>query len=272
MSEKNLTVVEQKEVEFYSDQITAVRTEDGKVYIPVRPICDLLGVNWAGQRQRIQRDPILSEIITVVGVTHSTAGATNTQTNQMLALPLDFLNGWLFGINANRVKSEIRDSLLRYQRECYLVLADAFGRNIVTSRPDSELMNSDAPAALAYRNAMELANIARQQYYFEKRLATAESSINDAVARIGAIEAQLGDAGRFVTLEQAQRISEAVKVVAFELGSQTGRNEYQGVYGEMHRRYAVPSYRELPAAKFDDCIAWLIQWYQSLSDSDQVPF
>lgn len=44
----------------------------------------------------------------------------------MQYLPLDYLNGWLFGVNANRVKEGIRDNLIRYQRECYRVLADAF--------------------------------------------------------------------------------------------------------------------------------------------------
>lgn len=33
----------------------------------------------------------------------------------MLCLPLEYLNGWLFGINATRVKKEIRENLIRYQ-------------------------------------------------------------------------------------------------------------------------------------------------------------
>jgi hypothetical protein len=37
--EKGLTIVEQKHVAFYGDEVLAVRTEDGSVFIPVRPIC-----------------------------------------------------------------------------------------------------------------------------------------------------------------------------------------------------------------------------------------
>ena len=44
----------------------------------------------------------------------------------MFCLPLDYFNGFLFGINANRVKPELRDRLITYQRECYQVLAAAF--------------------------------------------------------------------------------------------------------------------------------------------------
>ncbi|HIE53759.1 MAG TPA: hypothetical protein EYP90_01030 [Chromatiaceae bacterium] len=54
--EKSLTVVEQKHVEFYGDEIVAVRIADGSVYIPVRPICNLPGVDWSAQRRRINTE------------------------------------------------------------------------------------------------------------------------------------------------------------------------------------------------------------------------
>jgi hypothetical protein len=34
-------------------------------------------------------------------------------------LPIDYLNGWLFGINAKRVKEDVRDRLIIYQERCY---------------------------------------------------------------------------------------------------------------------------------------------------------
>lgn len=42
----------------------------------------------------------------------------------MVCLPLHYLNGWLFGIDANRVKPELKEKLIRYQKECYEVLWD----------------------------------------------------------------------------------------------------------------------------------------------------
>ena len=42
--EQSIQVVEQKTVAFYEDEITAVRVRDGTIYIPIRPICDLIGV------------------------------------------------------------------------------------------------------------------------------------------------------------------------------------------------------------------------------------
>ncbi len=61
-----------------------------------------------------------------VTVTLIDSSSRQRHTQSMLCLPLDMLNGWLFGINADCVKPEIRETVLRYQRECYRVLADAF--------------------------------------------------------------------------------------------------------------------------------------------------
>ncbi len=44
----------------------------------------------------------------------------------MLCIPLDYLNGWLFGVNASRVKADVREKLIAYQRDCYRVLARHF--------------------------------------------------------------------------------------------------------------------------------------------------
>lgn len=54
--------------------------------------------------------------------------APDGKKREMLCLPLDYLNGWLFGVDAKRVKPEIRERLLTYQRECFRVLNDHFNR------------------------------------------------------------------------------------------------------------------------------------------------
>lgn len=72
MEEKALQPVEQKTVIFYEDEITAIVVEEQgerSVYVPLRPICEYLGLDWSGQLQRINRDPVLSESLMSVGVT-----------------------------------------------------------------------------------------------------------------------------------------------------------------------------------------------------------
>ena len=52
----------------------------------------------------------------------------------MLMLPLDKLNGWLFGVSVLRVKPELRERLTQYQAECFDVLA----RHFLPAQPQTE--------------------------------------------------------------------------------------------------------------------------------------
>ncbi|WP_336368925.1 phage antirepressor N-terminal domain-containing protein, partial [Avibacterium paragallinarum] len=47
---------------------------------------------------------------------------------QTLCLPIQYLNGWLFGIDVKRVKPEIRETLITYKRECYQALFDYWNK------------------------------------------------------------------------------------------------------------------------------------------------
>ena len=115
MSDENaLTPIDQRTVDFYEDRVTTMLVQAGdeeQVYVPVRPICDFLGVAWSAQRLRIQRDPVLSDVAmsVIVTITDVDPGSRRPRTSTMLALPLGHLNGWLFGISASRVK-------MRYER------------------------------------------------------------------------------------------------------------------------------------------------------------
>lgn len=269
-----LVPIDERAVDFYGDELTAVLIQEGdrrEIYIPVRPIVEYLGLAWSGQFERLQRDAILSEAIRGVRVTRTPGRGGGSQ--EMLALPLKFLPGFLFGVNANRVKEELRERVLRYQRECYDVLADAFQEGRLTSEPGfSELAEGDSPAAVAYRMAAAVMRLARQQLLLEARQEQVEGRVEDHERRLEVIEVTLGNPDRLITPAQATRLSQAVKAVAMELGKQTKRNEYGGVYGELYRRFDVPGYKELPAAKFDEAMSWLTDWWQQLTGSDDVPF
>jgi hypothetical protein len=281
MEKSELETIDQRYIQFYGDEILAARVADGTVYVPVRPICDLIGVNWAAQYQRIQRDPILSEVVSGVVVTPTPRDNKFANPQEMICLPLDFLNGWLFGMNANRVKSDIREKLLTYQRECYRVLAEAFLRDQITHRPDSaidDLLNSDSPTAQAYKMAKAIMQMARQQLVLESRVESAESGIATNRSeielidtRVQLLEARGGDPSRQIDEAQASRISQAVKAIALELGKRSGRNEFAGVYGELYRRFDITGYKLLPAIKFQEAIHFLSDWYQSLTDIE-TPF
>jgi hypothetical protein len=57
---KALTPIEQKSVEFYGDDLTAVRANDGRIYTGLTQMCSALGLNARGQSQRVDRHTVLS--------------------------------------------------------------------------------------------------------------------------------------------------------------------------------------------------------------------
>ncbi len=262
-----LNVVEQKEVIFYEDTLTAVRASDGVIYVPVRPICEMLGVDWSAQRKRIARDPVLGPALQGMVVTTTPGGAQLTS-----CLPLDLISGFLFGMNASRVRPELSERLIRYQRECYKVLAEAFQEGRLTGEGDLEsVLQSNSPAAQAYQMLVAMTRLARNQLLLETRLDEQSQRLDVIGTRLEQLENNLGSSNRTVSEAQASEISQAVKAVANELGKRSGRNEYGGVYGELYRRFGITSYKQLPAGRFQEALTFLNTWYQGLIDTT-MPF
>lgn len=98
--------IEQKQIMFQGREITAVLVQDTtgreNIYVPLRPLVEGMGMQWSAQLKRIRRNPVLNDVCEFVSVmdTNSKRGNPNK-----LAIPISKLNGFLFGINANRVKA-----------------------------------------------------------------------------------------------------------------------------------------------------------------------
>ncbi|MCL4805142.1 MAG: ORF6C domain-containing protein [Anaerolineae bacterium] len=265
-----LVPIEQKVILFYEDEITAVRMENGAVFVPIRPLVEQLGISWSGQRERINRDAVLSEESATVRVTRTEGDRQITR--ELLCLPLDYLNGWLFGISAERVKPEIRERLIRYQKECYRILARAFVRE-----PANEASSTSATLLQVREMGLAIVRMAEEQIEFERRLTTSESRLDQAAIVVGdlnrrmtALEQKVAP-GKTVTEEQASQISQAVKAVALALGKQSGRNEFGAIYGELYRKFGITGYKMLPATQFDKAMKFLNEWYQSIT-GEGLPF
>ena len=95
---------------------------DGKKrYVPIRPLCDALGIAHQSQFQKIKDDEILSSVVTP----RVTTGADGKR-YEMSCLPLEFVFGWLFTINPQNVSPEAKQSVINYKLECYNALFNYF--------------------------------------------------------------------------------------------------------------------------------------------------
>jgi hypothetical protein len=154
--EKNMTGHIEK-IGFCGDELVVVK-ENEKVLVALKPICAAMDLDWASQHRLIKEDPVL---ISVVCVMHTT-GADGKQ-YEMLCLPLDYLNGWLFKISAKRYTGARRDAIVRYQKECYRVLAEHFqSQSLSSDKPSKATIRLQTPEEVA-REVTQTANSIQQE-------------------------------------------------------------------------------------------------------------
>ena len=131
-------------IDFNGQQLITIE-KDGIHYAAVKPICENIGLAWHGQFQRIKRDDVLNSVVRVIGTT-----GNDGKTYEMICLPIDYLNGWLFGIDAKRVNPEVKAPLIQYKMECYKVLHDYWH----TGQAIHPSATEDLPSSVKDRNGL----------------------------------------------------------------------------------------------------------------------
>lgn len=102
---------------------------NGETYVPIKPICQALGIDFAAQYNKLQADETLSSTIAIIAM----VGADNKE-REMVCLALKFVYGWLFTINPGKVAPEAREAVIRYRRECYDGALQSFRRISAAAR------------------------------------------------------------------------------------------------------------------------------------------
>lgn len=103
-------------VPFHNAELYIVEFE-GQPYTPMKPIVDGMGLDWAAQFNKLKQK-FASTIAEIAMV------ANDGKSRSMLCLPVRKLAAWLYSINANKVKPELRETVITYQNECDDVLWD----------------------------------------------------------------------------------------------------------------------------------------------------
>jgi hypothetical protein len=287
-----LVPVEERIVAFYEDELMAVAVQAGgerRVYVPIKPISDYLGLSWSGQYERIMRDEVLSEVAQLIRVTRINPGVGNPE---LLALPIEYLHGWMFGISANRVREELREKIQRYRRECYHVLWEAF-------RPDQPALSETSEAMMrAMRdNALQQARLWETLLSEQQRLRATETLVQEhddllweAFRQLESlrqqqsqIEARYSDLVRLLPapsdpIDPAQKA--AIKALVDDLVAAAqeqgvrlgqGRNDYPAVWDAFKRRFDLAKYDELSTARYEEAVTWLKTWLDRIrTPSDQT--
>lgn len=111
MRMKNL----EKFLDFDGRRISVLNAADGEWYVAIKPICEVLNVDYIRQFKNLKEDEILGQLLS-----EQTTVAADGKVRNMTCLPEKFIYGWLFSI-----RSESED-LKKYKLKCYEVLYGFF--------------------------------------------------------------------------------------------------------------------------------------------------
>ncbi len=98
-------------VDFHGHTLITVR-HNGTDYIAMKSVVEGMGLDWKSQYAKIRNTKRYGDIT----IPLQTPGGLQ----EMLCIHLKKLNEWLFSINPEKVRPEIRATVMLYQEECFL--------------------------------------------------------------------------------------------------------------------------------------------------------
>ncbi len=290
-----LIPVEQRQITLMEgDEVVAARVNPDAIYLPLRVLCDNLGIGYSAQFARLKRDDVLAEGLRRLKI--QTAGGVQT----MQCLELEAVPLWLAMIEPSRVREDLRDKLRVYKRWVRRRVWEAFAQETgLTSALEASRapvpVNPDAQSLIHIAQMAEaIAAMARQQLAFEQnvdthlvtldthvaalaegqeamsgRLDQAAAVVGSLLHRVDSIEGMVSG-GQVISDAQAAEISALIKAIAAEITARdraagnASRNAYQAVFGELYRRFRVSSYHNIPLRRFGEVMAWLRDYQETL--------
>ena len=180
-------------IQFHNQQLIVLNHEN-KPYIAMKPVCENIGLDWHAQRQRIHRHHVLSQGEVMITL------PSKSGNQEYLCLPISMLNGWLFGIDTNRVKPEIRQILEQYQLECFDVLYNHFMPKVAqqfpnTISPEQQQQIQQAVNERVYRTGerhQAVYSKFHQQFKIPRYQDLPASKFGEAIQWLGGVHARNG--------------------------------------------------------------------------------
>jgi len=157
-------------------EIQAQEDKEGKWWVAVKPLCEVLGMAFIPQYRKITNNQYIRYNHMV---TPSEGGAQET-----LCVEIDQVARWLLGVNPNRVKPEIKQQLLLFQDKLQNVLYEVVFGSFAGAEMSKKLAEfqqtiinlSNAMLILVEDNKMMKAQIDKQnalnKEYIDKRLSS----------------------------------------------------------------------------------------------------
>lgn len=247
-----LEPTEQQTITFYGKPLRVVRLPNGEPGVVLNELCENMGLERRAQLRRIHRKRAIE--VGLASVRIDTPGGPQV----VSALTLKVTPAWLFGIDADRARPEMRPEIERYQAECVDVLYQwaATPRleapaNLVPEKPIEKptMPSPDASRELWREYYRQMTEFMDWQITIDEQMRSTEERLESIEAIIPMILEQLPPA----TI--TARHQNDVKHYVIELGKATKKHP-QTIWSMVYTAFQVPTYKDLREADWDRVQHW----------------
>jgi len=252
-----------RELVFDGDRLTAIILEGEGIAIPVRTICEVLGLDVDAQSERLRRHEVLARGLRIVNA------LVTGRVRSVVAILHRYIPFWLATISPEQVAPEVRTKLVRYQTEVADVLAIIYAGDVqplpASSNADTAALQQLLITALQEARLVREALLTMQQQLTEQQADQEQQDQRIAATevRIGAAENVLDELqariAQHVSITPAQReqIRRAIQQLANRYKKQSGKDIFGLLFFSFCKELGTNKYADLPADKYDAAIAWI---------------
>lgn len=247
---------------FYGEIFNAYLADDRQWYLPLQEVCQALGLDVSGQRQRIQRDDALSDFL--VNIPIETPYQDTTRIREVACLNIRRLPYWLGTVEVSRVKEEHRKKVILYKREFAEAAWAVFRSEMIPSDLLAEMDTHLPPQEREYLEAMDQLRQVRKKLdmlsgKLDEELAKVGAELQDLTGRLGTLEEALASK-KIVNPAQARLLQEMIAAVAEAKHAKTKKPKSQcfaEVHEEFKSSFQVHIYSILPEEQLEAATTFL---------------
>ena len=250
---------------FESQTFEIYWTDDKKLLVPLRPLCDELGLDFSSQLKRVKRDEALADDLFIINAPVLREDG-KAQNRDVVCISLKRLHYWFGSIDTSRVKPELKDKVIHFKRELGDVAWDAFRTRVLPEDMLAELDASLPREEREYHKAMDRATALRENV--QKH----DQDIESLRSRVEKLEARLVGTD-FINGQQARQYLDAVGALGDLLKVENKKlaSPYAVIHNKVKEQFEVASYQLIPEKEFPKVLDFLAKWHTRVNPSLALP-
>lgn len=258
--DQELELIQDFPFEFYGELFVAHLASDRQFYIKISDVCNGMGLDAEGQRQRIHNDEAISDRLAVIKA--DTVYKDSIRKRDVAFLNIRALPYWLGTIDAKRVKPEIYEVVVRFKRSFAETVWQLYRSDLMPPEVLAEMDMYEGPERAEIGDAVD-------------RIRSVTKRLDKLEGRMIAIEARMSSEAIINTRQQWQikTMIEAVGEALYESKREKlPKTQCHALaQNDFKQQFQLPVYSLLPELRMEDAVKYLAQRYQHFKPGEKLP-